>query len=68
MSHIQRSIIYDDKGRPIGVVLPYEEWVEGQKKSISSKRMVRASDLKGKLGWEVDPVEFQRQVREECNP
>jgi len=67
VSHIQPSIIYDDQGKPIGVVVPYEEWLKGHKAPDANpkqaKRAFRASDLVGKLDWPVDPVEFQRQVR-----
>ncbi len=72
VSHIQPSIIYDDQGRPVGVVVPYADWLKTQKqppakaKERAAKRAFRAGDLKGKLRWPIDPVEFQRQAREEC--
>ena len=72
VSHVQRSIIYDDQGWPIGVVVPYDEWLKDQKKPpakakrAAAKKVFRAGDVKGKLNWPVDPVEFQRQMREEC--
>ena len=69
MNSIRPSVIYDDQGRPVGVVVPYDEWLKGQKKppAMASKepikRTLRAGELKRKLDWPVDPVEFQRQVR-----
>lgn len=62
MASIQRSVIYDDQGRPVGVVLPYEEWASQSKQGDTFK----VSEIGGKLDWQVDPIEFQRQVRDEC--
>ncbi len=70
MSHIRESILYDDDGNPIGVVVPYERWLRAKAAAKSgrtkAKRTFRAAELKGKLSWPADPVEFQRQVRQEC--
>lgn len=69
VSHIRESIIYDDEGRPVGVIVPYDEWLSLHARSgLDPKRRVDASRIPGKLDWPVDPLEFQHEAREECQP
>ena len=65
---IQKQILRDENEQPVAVVVPYEEWVKlsGEKPKVVP-RFKNINDYAGCVTWDVDPLEFQNEVREDRN-
>ncbi len=65
----QSSFVFDKHVKPIAVIVPYDEWLEGQRLGAHPESGVDqpfvAGNLKHTLSWPDDPVDFQRLARAE---
>jgi hypothetical protein len=68
MSMIRKQLVTDEEGRPVGVLIPYEEWLrierrlEGVAPAIGVEQLQRHEGI---IHLAEDPVYYQRRLRDE---
>lgn len=68
MSVIHKQLVTDEEGRPVGVLIPYEEWLRieqqlGGKAAGNGEDQLRRHE--GAIHLSEDPVAYQRRLRDE---
>ncbi len=64
---IKKKILTDENNQPVAVQIDYKDWLKFEKileKSIKQKDL---SEFSGKISLSVDPIIFQKKIREEWN-
>lgn len=68
MSTIRRQLVTDEEGRPVGVLIPYEEWLRIEQRLESGVPAIGMEQLRrheGVIHLAEDPVSYQRRLRDE---
>ena len=68
MSAIHKQLVTDEKGRPVGVLIPYEEWllIEKQLGGVAAAHGIEQLQRhEGMIHLSEDPVVYQRRLRDE---
>lgn len=68
MSTIHKQLVTDEEGRPVGVLIPYEEWlrIEQQLEGATEAKGARQlQDHEGAIQLSEDPIIYQRRLRDE---
>jgi hypothetical protein len=64
---IKKKILTDENNQPVAVQIDYKDWLKFEKileKSIKQKDL---SEFSGKISLSVDPIIFQKNIRDEWN-
>jgi hypothetical protein len=68
MPSIHKQVITDEQGRPVSVVIPYQEWLEIERVLLKQSPGTGSGKLRaheGVMRLREDPMVYQRQLREE---
>jgi len=68
MSAIPKHLVTDEHLRPIAVQIPYNEWLEIERRLNGNQSSRPPTDLSrhaGKLDWPLDGLDYQQQIRSE---
>jgi hypothetical protein len=67
MSVIHKQLVTDEEGRPVGVLIPYEEWlrIEQQLSGAAAHGGEQLRRYEGIIRLSEDPVTYQRRLRDE---
>jgi len=68
MSAIHKQIVTDEEGRPVGVLIPYEEWLRIEQQlsgAVSACGVEQLRHHEGVIRLSEDPVAYQRRLRDE---
>jgi len=68
MQTIHKQILTDENGHPIGVLIPYKEWLSIERqlpKTFDSDDSTRLQQYAGKVQLKEDPVSYQQHCRNE---
>lgn len=67
MSAIHKQLVTDEEGRPVGVLIPYEEWlrIEQQLGGAAVPGVEQLRCHEGIIHLSEDPVAYQRRLRDE---
>jgi hypothetical protein len=68
MSTIHKQLVTDEEGRPVGVLIPYEEWLRIEQQLGSTVAVEEKGQLhrhEGLIRLSEDPVVYQRRLRDE---
>ena len=68
MSTIHKQLVTDEEGCPVGVLIPYEEWLRieqqlGRAVAVEEKGQLHRHE--GVIHLSEDPVVYQRRLRDE---
>ncbi len=68
MSAIHKQLVTDEEGRPVGVLIPYEEWLRIEQQLGTTDGTDGIKQLQrheGMIHLSEDPVAYQRRLRDE---
>jgi hypothetical protein len=68
MSMIRKQLVTDEEGRPVGVLIPYEEWLRIERRLEDVAPAIGVEQLQrheGIIHLAEDPVSYQRRLRDE---
>lgn len=66
--NIKKKILTDENNEPIAVQIDYKDWLECEKLlHLKSAKMVDLSEFAGAIPLKIDPLEFQKKIRDEWN-
>ena len=68
MSTIHKQLVTDEQGRPVGVLIPYEEWLRIEQQlgvETGAKGSTQLQCHEGVIHLAEDPVSYQRRLRDE---
>ena len=68
MSTIHKQLVTDEEWRPVGVLIPYEEWLRIEQQLGSAAGANGIEQLRrheGTIRLSEDPVAYQRRLRDE---
>ncbi|NER01808.1 MAG: hypothetical protein F6K17_03750 [Okeania sp. SIO3C4] len=70
MRNFKKKIVTDEAMRPVAVLIDYQDWQEIEKlltafQSSEVKENVDLSKYAGIMKLSIDPLEYQRQIRDE---
>jgi hypothetical protein len=68
MSMIHEQLVTDEEGRPVGVLIPYEEWLRIERQLSGAASTCGVEQLRhheGVIRLSEDPVAYQRRLRDE---
>lgn len=68
MNPLRKQLVTDEQGRPVGVLLPYEEWLRIEQQLALVPGANGNSQLQrheGSIHLAEDPVAYQRRLRDE---
>lgn len=68
MADISKQFLTDEQGHPIGVVIPYDEWLKIEQHLTKSDHASPTSNLQqyaGVIHLTEDPILYQRRMRDE---
>ncbi len=68
MSAITKYLVTDEQLRPIAVQIPYEEWLDIERRLNGQENPHPPTDLSrhaGRLDWPLDGLDYQQEVRSE---
>lgn len=68
MSAIHKQLVTDEQGRPVGVLIPYEEWLRIEQQlgiAAGSNGSTQLQGHEGVIHLAEDPVAYQRRLRDE---
>lgn len=68
MSTIHKQLVTDEQGRPIGVLIPYEEWLRIEQQlgiATEPNGNAKLQRHEGVIHLAEDPVACQRRLRDE---
>ena len=68
MSAIHKQLVTDEEGHPVGVLIPYEEWLRieqqlGGAAAVNGIEQIQRHE--GVIRLSEDPVAYQRRLRDE---
>ncbi len=65
---IKKKILTDENNEPVAVQIDYKDWLEFEKiLNLQSAKTVDLSEFSGSISLTVDPLEFQKKIRDEWN-
>ncbi len=66
--NIKKKILTDENNEPIAVQIDYKDWLECEKLlHLKSAKMADLSEFAGSIPLKMDPLEFQKKIRDEWN-
>jgi hypothetical protein len=68
MSSLHKQLVTDEQGRPVGVLIPYEEWLRIEQQLAMATGVNGNTQLQrheGVIHLAEDPVVYQRRLRDE---
>ena len=68
MSTIHKQLVTDEEGRPVGVLIPYEEWLRIEQQlggAAAGNAIEQLRRHEGMIRLSEDPVAYQRRLRDE---
>ena len=68
MGTIHKQLVTDEEGRPVGVLIPYEEWLRIEQQLEGAAEPNGIEQLRrheGMICLSEDPVVYQRRLRDE---
>jgi len=68
MSAIYKQIVTDEEGRPVGVLISYEEWLRIERQLLGAASACGVEQFRhheGVIRLSEDPVAYQRRLRDE---
>lgn len=68
MSTIHKQLVTDEEGRPVGVLIPYEEWLRIEQQlggAAGANGLEQLRRHEGMIRLSEDPVAYQRRLRDE---
>lgn len=69
MSNIPKKLVVDENNKPIAVQIDYSEWLALEPRIselyIPDEPSVGIEELEGTISLPVDPLEYQRMIRDE---
>ena len=68
MSAIHKQFVTDEEGRPVSVLIPYEEWLRIERQLGGAAEGNGTQQLRrhaGVIHLSEDPVAYQRRLRDE---
>ena len=68
MSMIHKQLVTDQEGRPVGVLIPYEEWLRIEQQlrgTAAANGIAQLRRHEGMIRLSEDPVVYQRRLRDE---
>lgn len=68
MSPLHKQLVTDEQGRPVGVLIPYEEWLRIEQQLGVAAGINGGTQLQrheGVVHLAEDPVAYQRRLRDE---
>ena len=68
MSTIHKQLVTDEEGRPVGVLIPYEEWLRIEQQlggAAAGNDIEQLRRHEGMIRLSEDPVAYQRRLRDE---
>lgn len=68
MNTIHKQLVTDEEGRPVGVLIPYEEWLRIEQQlsgAVMSNGDEQLRRHEGTIRLSEDPVAYQRRLRDE---
>jgi|GEM_PF-459417 len=68
MSPLHKQLVTDEQGRPVGVLIPYEEWLRIEQQLGITSGADGSAQLQcheGVIHLAEDPVVYQRRLRDE---
>jgi len=68
MDAIHKQLVTDEEGRPVGVLIPYEEWLRIEQQlgdSAGANGIEQFRRHEGGIRLSEDPVVYQRRLRDE---
>lgn len=66
--HVSKKIVTDESMRPIAVQIPYQEWLEIERRlkiGPSEEKSINLAEHEGLLVLAEDPIAFQERIRGE---
>jgi len=66
--HVSKKIVTDESMRPIAVQIPYQEWLEIERRlkiEPSEEKLINLAEHEGLLALTEDPIAFQERIRGE---
>jgi hypothetical protein len=68
MSTIHKQLVTDEEGRPVGVLISYEEWLRIKQQlggAVTANGIEQLRRHEGAIHLSEDPVAYQRRLRDE---
>ena len=68
MGTIHKQLVTDEEGRPVGVLIPYDEWLRIEQQlgtAVGSNGSEELRRHEGVIHLSEDPVTYQRRLRDE---
>lgn len=68
MSTIHKQLVTDEEGRPVGVLIPYEEWLRIEQQlgaATGANGTKQLQSHEGAIHLSEDPIAYQRRLRDE---
>ena len=68
MSTIHKQLVTDEEGSPVGVFIPYEEWLRIEQQlggAAAGNGIEQLRRHEGMIRLSEDPVAYQRRLRDE---
>ncbi len=66
--NIKKKILTDENNEPIAVQIDYKDWLECEKiLNLKTARKVDLSEFAGSIQLKMNPLEFQKKIRDEWN-
>jgi len=63
---IRKKILTDENNEPVAVQIDYKDWLECEKiLNSQSSKAVDLAEFSGSISLTVDPLEFQKRIRDE---
>lgn len=69
MSTIHKQLVTDEEGRPVGLLIPYEEWLRIEQQlwdAAAANGIEQLRRHEGVIRLSEDPVAYQRRLRDGC--
>ncbi len=65
---IRKKILADENNEPVAVQIDYKDWLEFEKiLNLQPSKTIDLSEFSGSISLTVDPLEFQKKIRDEWN-
>ena len=69
MSTIHKQLVTNEEGRPVGLLIPYEEWLRIEQQlwdAAAANGIEQLRRHEGVIRLSEDPVAYQRRLRDGC--
>ena len=65
---IRKKILTDENNEPVAVQIDYKDWLECEKiLNLQPAKVVDLADFSGSISLPVEPLEFQKKIRDDWN-